>query len=95
MSLINQIVSEILCRAVSVIQEAKQGASGGSRKDVNLEVTSITWPPVTEQNTSGKTSDKQEPGFSAWWSKASIARTFKHLPTATHQDWQAWRLSAE
>lgn len=95
MSLINQIVSEILRRAVCVIQEAKQAASGGSRKDVNLEVTIITWPPVTEQNTSGKTSDKQEPGFSAWWSKASIARTFKHLSMATHPDWQAWRLSAK
>lgn len=62
MPLINPIVSEILCRAVSVIQQAKQAASEGSRKDVNLEVTIPTWPPVREWNTSGRHQTNKNPG---------------------------------
>lgn len=42
-------MSEIICRAVSVMQEAKQAASGGSRKDVILEVNIIASPPARER----------------------------------------------
>lgn len=54
MSLAGQIVSEIVCRAVSVMQEAKQAVSGASRKDVTLEVNIIASPPVRERRTSGR-----------------------------------------
>ena len=62
MSLVRQIVSEIICRAVSVRQEAKQAASGGSRKDVTLEVNIISSPPARERSTSGRHWKNKNPG---------------------------------
>lgn len=45
---------ELICRAVPMTKGVKQAESGGSGKDVALEVNTIISPPVRERSTSGR-----------------------------------------